>query len=307
MQDNQAREEELTQHWFKDNEVSYYSGIVILPDGVELERLIWRKPKTTCYYTQYLRVGQYLMVTGDIGEATYWWTETNNLQWMSQLDLGYFSSKCTASETGRGYHEWDQDLAVHKLKATVTDIAEGLPGTCEANTKRLMHELHEYCAFSCLSCAEEWNGWCVENASNVFGSDWREQLGGLGDRINLRCQGHLLGLKMVNALGTFDHEADPVAALHDLTPEQATLRAQILAAGANASEASSAFRDLMRRCAALGHVMVCEGLSARCIVCNKFGGWWCPTSPTKECEYTQEDGSFDDDNCRYCHKPEERK
>lgn len=37
-------------------------------------------------------------------------------------------------------------------------------------------------------------------------------------------------------------------------------------------------------------------------------GWFCPTSPTKECDYYDtETGEYDDDCCVYCGDPEERK
>jgi hypothetical protein len=47
--------------------------------------------------------------------------------------------------------------------------------------------------------------------------------------------------------------------------------------------------------------------TAKCKICNKEFDWYCPTSPTRECDYEQEDGSYDEDHCRYCGKPEERK
>lgn len=47
--------------------------------------------------------------------------------------------------------------------------------------------------------------------------------------------------------------------------------------------------------------------SAVCSVCDKDYGWWCPDSTTHLCDYEQEDGTYDEDNCRYCHSPEERK
>lgn len=49
-------------------------------------------------------------------------------------------------------------------------------------------------------------------------------------------------------------------------------------------------------------------------VCTKCDsqkrGWWCETSPTKECDYRNGEGSgsyYNFDNCRYCGQPEERK
>jgi hypothetical protein len=47
--------------------------------------------------------------------------------------------------------------------------------------------------------------------------------------------------------------------------------------------------------------------SATCLICGKYFDWYCPTSPTLECDYEQEDGSWDYDYCRYCGEPEERK
>ena len=44
-----------------------------------------------------------------------------------------------------------------------------------------------------------------------------------------------------------------------------------------------------------------------CTICKKCFDWWCEESPNHQCDYTQEDGSFDFDCCRYCGGPEERK
>ena len=47
--------------------------------------------------------------------------------------------------------------------------------------------------------------------------------------------------------------------------------------------------------------------TAICEICGKHFSWYCPTSPTLECDYEQDDGSYDEDSCRYCGGPEERK
>ena len=47
--------------------------------------------------------------------------------------------------------------------------------------------------------------------------------------------------------------------------------------------------------------------SATCNICGEYFSWYCPTSPSLECDYKQDDGSYDEDNCRYCGMPEERK
>lgn len=47
--------------------------------------------------------------------------------------------------------------------------------------------------------------------------------------------------------------------------------------------------------------------TATCNICGKYFSWYCPNSPTLECDYEQEDGNYDEDCCRYCGEPEERK
>jgi hypothetical protein len=48
------------------------------------------------------------------------------------------------------------------------------------------------------------------------------------------------------------------------------------------------------------------GSAVTCIICNSDGGWYCPVSPNRACDYAQEDGTYDEDECRYCGAPEER-
>ena len=51
------------------------------------------------------------------------------------------------------------------------------------------------------------------------------------------------------------------------------------------------------------------GLSAYCNDCGfEPSGWYCPESPTLECEYyDSKTGYYDEDCCIYCGQPEERK
>lgn len=49
------------------------------------------------------------------------------------------------------------------------------------------------------------------------------------------------------------------------------------------------------------------GGKAKCAVCGEYYGWWCPDDPSNVCDYEHEDGSYDEDNCRYCGMPDERK
>lgn len=43
--------------------------------------------------------------------------------------------------------------------------------------------------------------------------------------------------------------------------------------------------------------------TATCKICGEEFDWYCPTSPTLECEYDNDHG----EDCIYCGQPEERK
>ena len=56
----------------------------------------------------------------------------------------------------------------------------------------------------------------------------------------------------------------------------------------------------------------CGYAGARCIICNNDLGWYCPKSPDHLCNYYGIHGDnnypyLDEDDCIYCHEPEERK
>lgn len=43
----------------------------------------------------------------------------------------------------------------------------------------------------------DWFDWCSRNAETIFhGGDWWKWLPGIGKAVDIRCQGHLVGLKM---------------------------------------------------------------------------------------------------------------
>lgn len=44
-----------------------------------------------------------------------------------------------------------------------------------------------------------------------------------------------------------------------------------------------------------------------CENCGLDGGWYCPKSPSGQCDYEQKDGSVDPDHCVWCGMPDERK
>ena len=47
--------------------------------------------------------------------------------------------------------------------------------------------------------------------------------------------------------------------------------------------------------------------SGHCAACGEDMGWYCPVALNHICNYEQEDGTYNDDDCIHCHMPDERK
>lgn len=69
-------------------------------------------------------------------------------------------------------------------------------------------------------------------------------------------------------------------------------------------EAKKILDKLLEECP---HNLVKQYSAARCNICTKYFGHWCPKSKDHMCNYIQQDGEYDEDNCIHCGHPEERK
>jgi hypothetical protein len=90
----------------------------------------------------------------------------------------------------------------------------------------------------------------------------------------------------------------------EVTPQERKERIQALRAQVDKLQAEIA--KLKVECFCLTTIKKVHD-SAKCDVCGKNHGWWCPKSPNHICDYEQPDGDYDEDSCRHCGKPEERK
>lgn len=156
--------------------------------GVAFQRLVWKKPGTGINRIDFVCDGPHLFVTGDLGDAIYE-AGGSGLQWWSGCDLEYFAGKCVASETGRGYREWDRDAAWIRLRQMFDQAdeqeAEAWERCVEGGAE------HE------LSSESEWTLWLHNAAEEVWGANWTDrEPWGIGSVVSLRCEGHLLGLQL---------------------------------------------------------------------------------------------------------------
>ena len=148
-----------------------------------MEILFWQKPGTSNCYVRYCRFGLYLMVTGDLGDAIYKWGDTPTISWIADLDLGYFTGKCIASENGRGYKEWDMDW--------LTD--EQLNHIGEMFGDEAAKVIREEDGKHASRWQQEWSCWLHDHQDDL-GDEWYE-MANYGECISTRAIYHLEGVK----------------------------------------------------------------------------------------------------------------
>ncbi len=176
--------EKIIAEWFKDHQPVY-------KNYGEIEHLIWQRPGTSYYaihYTCLTSLGT-LFVMGDLGEAVYRWSGDVSLEWISKCDLSYFSGKCCASEMGRQYLDWSEEIAKKRIHEHFTDDQDckGYKAYLDSYFPNTIHSKEEFT--QCLSDSG------AGDPYDIFGDDWY-WVGGAGEVISIRCHAHLVGLRM---------------------------------------------------------------------------------------------------------------
>lgn len=187
-------EQMIREGWFANHQVLDHRLLGYDRGKAPVEILVWGKPGTGIYRVRYLLYEGTLMVSGDIGEATYCWHPRggiNGLRWIAGLSLDYFHGKCTASEDGRCSHwyEWDGDGARKTIREYFKDerSCKGYKKYLESSFPSVIGDRDTFLAE--LRCGSS-------DAYDTFGDDWYEWVPNVGNVIPMRCQGHLIGLKM---------------------------------------------------------------------------------------------------------------
>jgi hypothetical protein len=182
-------EQYIRQQWFPKHKASYFKYHCIEnPSAPQIETLCWQKPGTGIYAVEYWFSRGTLAVRGDIGAAVYQWHHSiGNLPDLANLSIDYFAGKCEASEHGQGYQSWDEDAAKQNIQYYI-DIGDPVDTeeTCEA--------FSDAGGWNALYSKHEWHQWLSTEGYEVFGDIC--EMGEIGMKIDIRCLGHLVGLKM---------------------------------------------------------------------------------------------------------------
>ena len=183
--------EQIIKHWFPNHkrEIEWKATAPIGTGDIEFLR--WGQPGTCINRIEYLRHSNRLFVCGDLGEAVYGgWDKGYPLEWIANLDLSYFASKCECSETGREYFEWSEEKARKHLNEHFENYED---------PKEQLTKARDLGAFGAIYSENEWVEFMSHYGYEAFGDEYYE-LGRIGRKINIRCQGHLIGLKLAFGL-----------------------------------------------------------------------------------------------------------
>ena len=185
----EEREKERTEHYNKEFK-DHVAKFIDLPDGTQV--LEWRnKNGGSNYYFNAILWDGALMIYGDLGEAVFMWYRRLSFMDFEGLNLGYFASKCCASEVGRHFVEWDKKQALEVIKEwSKYEDAFDLVNFNEQHYE------------DALDSAESWLDWLRSNEDAVcFRSEgWDgetfDNIARAGEVIHGRCFGYLHGIKM---------------------------------------------------------------------------------------------------------------
>lgn len=193
-------EEMIRKNWFpkhRADKITYPESTHLLQSNHlvpptrpgPIEFLLWGQPGTSNCRVHYYFHASTLMVTGDLGSATYRWSYESdmNMEWVSKLNLDYFAGK-TETLQGRGQpKQWDSRVAVQR----------GIEWFNEEENKQYLKEIDDWQSY--ISSKEEWANFLAADSNPVFdtrsplieagASEW-------GDVLDIRCIGHWLGLKL---------------------------------------------------------------------------------------------------------------
>jgi len=183
--------EEYAREAFRAHRATYR----VLKDGYggEVEQLIWKDPNSSFHSIYYLRWGNFLFVCGDCYEATYQWSESHNLKWIAQCDLGYFHSKCRASPSGREFREWDKDVLLRNIESNMRSEFEEMS---DQETAAWWRDFEDKDGLASMDSPREWEEWLELNGELFFKSDDPAAWPTDGYDIDIRCRLHFFGLQM---------------------------------------------------------------------------------------------------------------
>jgi hypothetical protein len=140
------------KEWFKEHKANIVGMNTLLATDPMLI-INWQKPGTWTYGCRFIIHRRWLMVVGDIGEATFGWGQDITPDFLLSINFDYFLGKCQASPSGTKFEQWDRRVAFENFEQFINqDGMESLKnelgaeitlGTGEDEYKEIAREYYD--------------------------------------------------------------------------------------------------------------------------------------------------------------------
>lgn len=179
-------QKEIREQWFKNH-------IAKLTQQGNLQVLDWSAPKNSDYHCRYIFDGNRMYVSGDIGEAIFWFSSVIDLRSFEDTNIGYFNRKLVAfsgdkiefnkGKAHKEIEEWKEEMISNLEEYTISE-----------NVFNKIHSAIDWC-YNIKDWEQQINFELSEEVRELD-QDYGEWLYDIGNDIPSRIVGYLVGLKM---------------------------------------------------------------------------------------------------------------
>lgn len=189
MQTLEEKKQEIEAEWFPEHVASFEQ----LSESTAV--LSFRKPGTSVYAVRYILDRNYLIITGDIGEAVFCLTEKAKLKSLAEeYSMSYLFGKLRAD---RDAYDFDSEKAVQKLKSNFKDYEFDTKEE-EKKFKELTEEMYTSIREECNS-ESQWDTMLncdYYDKISEYDQDCFEWIYSIGKEYSWQALGWVVGLKM---------------------------------------------------------------------------------------------------------------
>ena len=187
--------QECRDKWFKDHKANLTSQIPNLFEATWQYALVLRfaNPKSWNYGCHFIIHRRWLTVVGDIGEATYEWSQDISLNFLASLDFGYFFGKCVASESGRKFTDWNAKIGDAYVKDRIAEIKAMDPEDQGKDDKKELEVLED---LGVGGDKNDYDSVAREYYDATGDGEGASAIAEYGEVPSGRCIGHYVGLNM---------------------------------------------------------------------------------------------------------------
>lgn len=193
MADEKAIKQYIRECWFPEHRAT-------LTQQGNLQVLDWRKPGTCVYAVRFVFDGEYMYISGDIGEAVFRLTWEADVHSFNNISTHYFMEKMKAfsddkydfdRQTARdALLEWKEDYLNDNYYMDEDRILE-----FDDNFNELLKSIDE------CSCKEHWAAIVNERYNDFISEmdqDYWEWIYNIGDEVPARIYGYIVALQMAS-------------------------------------------------------------------------------------------------------------